>query len=217
MSIVTAKQVTDLMQGVEDFDALMWTDEEILSLSDNCAQPYFEEVLCKGKTFDYDTYTDTLDGNGIVNLKLSKTPIQEILSVLIDDEDIDLTEIYRYTNRIAYKNCFPLGLQNIIVTYKAGYEAAPKPVTEAIARLCASHIARVSGGGGDAISTSITAGPITLKEAFTAAGKYAAKISDWNSFADNVSKKYNGSSVISKFRKAETSVRTYDPRTDSYV
>ncbi len=216
MSIITAQNVTDLLEAVEDFDETVWTDDKILELSDEFAQPYFEDILCRGKTFDYDTYTDTLDGNGICNICLSHRPVQSVTSVTVDGEAVELSDIYTYSNRIARKIAFPVGFQNIVVVYKAGYEAAPENVKTAIAMLCAAHIARVSGGGGDALSTSITAGPITLKEAFSAAGKYAAKISSWESMIASIAKHYSGTKIISKVRKASSSARRYDPRTDSY-
>ncbi|MFA5037181.1 MAG: hypothetical protein WC479_08410 [Candidatus Izemoplasmatales bacterium] len=224
MGLVTVKQITDLLQDVEDFDIADWSDNEaldngagLLEVADEYAQPYFEEILCKGKTFDYATYTELYDGNGLFNLRLTNKPVQEILSVTINDEAQDLTEIYRYTNRIARKVEFPIGMQNIQVVYKAGYEAAPKPVIMAIAMLTAMHISRVVGGGGDALSTSITAGPITLKEAFSAAGKYAAKISSWNHQVNLTARRYGGTKILSKPRMKSDRERNYDPRTDSFV
>jgi hypothetical protein len=216
MSIITAKQVTDLLEGVEDYDSEIWDDDRILELSDEFAQPYFEEVLCKGKTFDYQTYTDSIDGNGLYNLSLPHKPAQELVSVTIGEEAVDLTTVYLYTNRIAMKTPFPVGFQNVVVVYKAGYTAAPGPVLMAIAMLCACHIARVVGGGGDALSTGITAGPITLKEAFSASGKYAGKIADWQSQIIPIARHHGGIKLVGKMRKAPERQRKYDPRTDSY-
>jgi len=217
MSIITADKVTDLLSSVEDFDSTIWTDEKILELSDEFAQPYFEEVLCKGRTFDYQTYTDVIDGNGLYNLSLPHKPAKELVSITIDEEDVDLSTIYLYTNHIARKTVFPVGFQNVTVVYKAGYSAAPGMVITAVAMLCACHIARVVGGGGDALSTSITAGPITLKEAFSASGKYAGKIADWESQITPIARHYGGGPrLIGKMRKAPERERKYDPRTDSY-
>jgi len=221
---VTVKQVTDLLQAVEDFDIADWSDNEaldngsgVLDVASEYSLPYFEEVLCKGKHFDYETYVELLDGNGMFNLRLTNKPVQEIISVTINDEVQDLSEIYRYTNRIARKVEFPLGMQNIEVVYKAGYEAAPQPCIMAVAMLTAMHISRVVGGGGDALSTSITAGPITLKEAFSPAGKYAAKISSWNHQVNLTARRYGGTKILSKTRMKSDRERCYDPRTDSYV
>jgi hypothetical protein len=222
--VVTVSQVTDLLREVEDFDLTDWSDNEaldngsgVLEVANEYALPYFEEVLCKGKHFDYATYTEAINGNGMFNLRLSNKPVQEIVSVTINDEEQDLTTIYRYTNRIARTVEFPLGLQNIVVVYKAGYDSAPKPCIMAVAMLTAMHIARVVGGGGDAISTGITAGPITLKEAFSPAGKYAAKISSWQRQVTAVARKYGGTRIINKPRRKMDRERRYDPRTDSYV
>ena len=216
MAIITAENVTDLLSEVEDFNATDWPDSKILELSDEFSQPYFQEVLCRGKTFDFVTYTETLDGNGLYNLTLSHRPVQEIVSVTIDSDAVVLTDVYMYPNRITMKTSFPVGYQNVVVVYKAGYEAAPALVIKAIAMLCACYISRVCGGGGDALSTAITAGPITLKEAFSASGKYAAKISTWQQEISRIAKRYCGTRVISSVRKASSSQRKYDPRSDSY-
>ena len=214
---VTAKQVTDLLQAVEDFDSTEWTNESVLEVANDYALPYFEEVLCKGKHFDYETYTELLDGNGMFNLRLSHKPVQEIISVTIAGEVQDLANIFKYTNRIARRVEFPIGMQNVEVVYKAGYEAAPQPCVMSVAMLAAMHIARVVGGGGDAISTGITAGPITLKEAFTPAGKYSAKIASWQRQVSTVARRYGGTKILSKPRMKRDYERQYDPRTDSYV
>ncbi len=214
---VTAKQITDLLQAVEDFDSTVWTDDDVLEIANDYALPYFEEVMCKGKHFDYKTFTEALDGNGLFNLRLSNKPVQEIVSVTIDGTAVDLANVYRYTNRIAMKVEFPIGMQNVVVVYKAGYEAAPQPCVMSVAMLAAMHIARVVGGGGDALSTGITAGPITLKEAFSPAGKYAAKISSWQRQVVAVSRKYGGTKILNKPRMLRDRERQYDPRTDSYV
>jgi hypothetical protein len=224
MSIITVDQVTSLLEAVEDFDITVWTTEggvagdKILTLADNFAQPYLEDVLCNGKTFDYVTYTEKLDGNGLCNLTLPHRPVVEAVSVTIDgDEVVPISEIFVYPSKIARNTIFPIGRQNIEVVYKAGYSAAPPSISLAVAMLCACHISRVCGSGGDSVLSAITAGPISLREAFSPNGKYAAKIADWTRMVSRITRKYGGTKLISGIRKMPESGRYYDPRTDSYV
>jgi hypothetical protein len=216
----TVKNITDLLEGVDEYDPLVWTDAAVASLADDIAQPYFEEVLCGGRSFGNAEYTEHLDGTGDCYLRLSNYPITTVSALTIDGVVVDLTdpaeEVFIYKTRIARKTNFPSGMQNVVITYEAGYDTIPKSVASAIALLCAMHISRVCGSGGGAIASGISAGPIALREAFSAAGKYSDKISDWNKIVLKTARIYNGTKPIGQPRKNQPG-KYYEPRTDRWL
>lgn len=216
MSIISVERIQGLLSAVEDYDPEIWTDDEIESLAEEYSQPYFEQVLCDGKTFGIETHKDILDGNGQYTLRLTESPISEIISVTISGVAIDLTQIYRYLTRIACSSKFPLGRKNVVVEYKAGNNSYPEPAIMAIELLCASHIARVSGGGGDSLSTGITAGPVSLNEAYSSSGKYSARIRDWGIKIRNIANMYSGIKIINPYTKHQNRASTYNARIDSW-
>jgi len=216
MSYCTVTEVTDLLEAVEDYSATTWTSAKILTLIDNCAT-YFEDTLCKGKKFSSTSYTETYDGNGKHDMRLNHTPIIAIQSLSIDETVIASTDIYVYATRIACTYRYNLGRQNISVTYTAGKTTVPKPVADAIAKLAASHIARVAGTG-TSESISIAAGPIKLAESFSPAGKYADKITNWDKDIRRIARQYGGGvRLISETNNKRDEFVEFDPRSDRYV
>jgi len=209
-------QITNLLSAVDDFDATIWTEDKILELAEEVVQPYLQEVLL-GRKFDLTAYTDILDGNGDHDIRLKHYPIGEVTSVKIDDDEQDLDDVYVYTSSIAIDGVFPVGKQNITVEYTAGHSTIDSSLILAVYLLCAVYIARVVGTGGGATSTGITAGPIGLREAFSAEGKYADKIKEWKDQIDKIVKHFAGFKIISKRTKKNPSYNYYDPRTDSYI
>jgi hypothetical protein len=68
-------------------------------------------------------YTQYFDGNGTHELQLKAKPIQNIISVEIDNESIPLSEFYNVIDSeyLYYNKIFPCGKRNIKIEYNAGW------------------------------------------------------------------------------------------------
>jgi len=86
--------------------------------------------------------TDTLDGTGTVAIFLQKAPVNSIDTIqhLINSAWTALTySAVRFTEQgkvVLEGGEFPLGWQNIKVTYKTGYQVLPYDIKMAIKKLC---------------------------------------------------------------------------------
>ncbi len=212
-AFITVKNVTDLLDAVDDYNTDSWPDSRVLELITNEVQPYFEDLV--GKKFASTQYTQTFDGSGSRYLRLPHTPIQSVTSVKFFNEAVDINSIYVYTGRIAYDGYFPVGNLNIEVTYTAGNPVIPASVKTSIALMCAMWISRDVGTGSGAISTSITAGPISLHEGYTPAGKYADKIIGWQTLLQPILRRYK-SKLHGEVRLDKTYQAEFDPRLDAW-
>ncbi len=74
--------------------------------------------------FHYASYTETFDGTGRTTLRLRGVPVRRIISLTIDDEEIDKSdyEVNLRLGEIYYASGFTAGYQNIVVVYVAGYD-----------------------------------------------------------------------------------------------
>lgn len=97
-----------------------------------------------GRGFTVEEYTETYDGNSTSTLELRHTPVVEVLALKINGLDVPIGEVLIYKNWIRFGGgtgydarlraagrIFPHGLQNIEVTYRAGYEEVPAEVSGA--------------------------------------------------------------------------------------
>ncbi len=89
-------------------------------------------------------YTESYDGDGTSILRLRHTPIIEVLSLSIFGQQVPVSEVKvkpeflqfedggSYEARIrALARYFPAGVQNITVSYRAGYEQVPAEIAQA--------------------------------------------------------------------------------------
>lgn len=79
--------------------------------------------------FHFAEFTEIKNGTGKTMLRLRGLPVWEVVSVTIDDEEIDpedYTIDYRL-GEIYYESGFTEGFQNVEVVYKAGYDYPEEP------------------------------------------------------------------------------------------
>jgi len=94
-------------------------------------------------------YTEVLDGNGKGGLMLKNWPVQSITSLTIDGQAIPAAKLFSDSGYLLGQadpeppgsrqvlllrhRCFHRGLQNVTVTYQAGYQIRAEPVVAAAA------------------------------------------------------------------------------------
>jgi len=98
------------------------------------------------RDFQLVTVTDELvDGTGANVLRLSRTPIVAVTALTIDGEPVDVGELRIYDDYIKFEDApgyynprlrstaryFPAGVQNITVSYQAGYAEVPPEIAHA--------------------------------------------------------------------------------------
>lgn len=67
--------------------------------------------------------TESLDGNGESTLRLTQTPVVDLVSVEIDGDDVTAAcLVYAHGDLYYNGGVFPQGRQNVEVIYNAGYE-----------------------------------------------------------------------------------------------
>ena len=124
-------------------------------------------------------YTESLDGDGTDTLYLSNRPVTAVSSLVIDSVDLASTEYKFYTAGYirlvsyygsaidrsvgTYDAVFPVGQQNVTVTYSAG-ETTPEQVRLA-AILMVAELANVSRRAGADGSLSVSRATRTAGEA----------------------------------------------------
>jgi hypothetical protein len=110
----------------------------------NSAEKYITSYT--NRTYEYDEYTEVIDGEGFKYIYVSNYPIDEVTEITITDsrgneETIDgVNFLYTQDGRISFKSnadtsywIFPKGTSNISVTYSGGYteEEMPDDLQEA--------------------------------------------------------------------------------------
>jgi len=113
-------------------------DTLIQNLIDRKTQEF--ETYCQLDSFYVNDYVEYYDGDGAPYLFVKNHPINSITEIASDsdwtwgtDTVIDSSD-YRIVekNHIAYKSYFNEGLQNIKVSYNAGYSVIPLDIVEAL-------------------------------------------------------------------------------------
>ena len=109
------------------------------------------ERYCK-RVFTSTTYTDEVyDGDGTTLLQLDRFPVTTLTTVKVVESDEtetscagtqfridgDIGEIKFKPEATSEYTHFPIGYQNVKVTYVAGYTDIPEAVQEAVAQICA--------------------------------------------------------------------------------
>lgn len=108
------------------------------------------ERYCEIDSFFVDTYIEYYDGNAVHYLFVKNVPINSIGEVAVDsdwvwgsDTVIDTSD-YRIANDryVAYNSLFSSGLQNIRITYTAGYSVIPVDIVGALINEVVKNYAR---------------------------------------------------------------------------
>lgn len=89
-------------------------------------------------------YTESYDGDGTSILRLRQTPILEVLSLSICGQPVPVSDVkvtpefLQFDDAGSYEarlrttaRAFPAGVQNITVSYRAGYEQVPAEIAQA--------------------------------------------------------------------------------------
>jgi hypothetical protein len=78
------------------------------------------------------TYTDTFNGNGGAVQVLRRGPVVRVKSVTVNGQPLD-TSTYVCDDFAVYlqRGTFPRGLQNVVVSYVAGYDTVPVDLQQA--------------------------------------------------------------------------------------
>ena len=128
------------VEEIYEFVSVTGSDDDTLigNLIDRKTEMF--ERYCGVSSFLVADYTEYHDGQGSPYLFVKNIPINSIDSIYSDadwewaaDTLITATD-YRISdlNVIVYKNYFNVGLQNIKITYNAGYSVVPLDLKEAL-------------------------------------------------------------------------------------
>lgn len=91
-----------------------------------------------------DTYTETRNGNGVSAMRLINTPIKTVSAVTINNTAVTVRTVptasgftWDDINLYVPGWCFAKGVQNIVVTYEAGFDAVPADLEDCVAQVIA--------------------------------------------------------------------------------
>ena len=125
-------------------------------------------------------FTDTFDGNGGSKLVLPNYPVTAIASVTVDGQSIppsvSLSQGFLFTSTLLLLRGYTLnqGMQNVQVSYTAGYAVAPPPLAQACIELVShkyrelERIGQISKAiGGETVSFLVTDFPPSVKSVLT--------------------------------------------------
>lgn len=123
-----------------------------------------------GRDFTEREFSETYDGDASPTLALRHTPILQVLALRINGIDVPAAEALVYPNWIKFRSedgydarlrsagrIFPHGLQNIEVTYKAGYPQVPAEISDAC-MLQVMHLMNTGAKQGLVSETNQTSG-----------------------------------------------------------
>jgi hypothetical protein len=114
------------------------TDDDLLeSLINNVSGAFIR--YCKIDSFKAANYTEYIDGNGSRFLFVKNVPLNSITNIWISDDwdwdnvDPEDSTEYRIVEKqyIASLNEWSIGIQNIKITYNAGFSSVPAELTQA--------------------------------------------------------------------------------------
>lgn len=93
------------------------------------------------RKFTQDSYTELYDGTGLPHLVLRQAPVASVTSVKLDGQELPADDyaVYGQTGVLRRKTGYwPEGVQNIEVSYTAGYASVPPDVEQAAILLVAA-------------------------------------------------------------------------------
>lgn len=98
-----------------------------------------------GRKLEAADYVERHNGNGKNRLVLEQLPVISVSSVKIngravDDWDFDNWLLIRHA-------CFPQGIRNVEVSYRAGYEAMPADIQEAVLIIATQRMNEIENKG----------------------------------------------------------------------
>jgi len=133
-----AYALTDLDTVKEALGIVTATDDNLLTRLINAVTDYAERHC--GRRFKDTTYTDELySGDGDYELILKQCPLTDTQAVIvkIDDVVVDAADYYTIKPEgVLHKNSgWATGIQNIKVTYSAGFAATPSDIEQACIEL----------------------------------------------------------------------------------
>lgn len=129
------------LENVREYLNIQTTSEDtLLSRLITAASSFIEKLLCN--TFALTSYTEVYDGNGHRKLWVTHTPITSVSSVVVDSKTISpaidsVSSGYGFTREgiFLYGFWFEKGLQNVRISYSAGYAQIPADVEDECLRI----------------------------------------------------------------------------------
>jgi len=105
---------------------------------------------CEIESFFIGTYIEQHDGNATHNLFVKNYPVNSIAEIAVDSDWLFATESVIDTSDykivddryVAYKSLFSSGLQNIRITYTAGYSVIPVDIVAVMLQEIVKNYAR---------------------------------------------------------------------------
>lgn len=88
-----------------------------------------------GRLFSRASFTERYDGTGFPHLVLNKAPVDSVELVKLDGQELPADDYAWYSVPGVLRRrrgCWPEGVQNIEVTYTAGYDWVPPDVEQAV-------------------------------------------------------------------------------------
>ena len=92
------------------------------------------DTFCK-QSFTATEITEKYDGDGHTTLFLNHSPIQSVIEILLEGEDIT-ADCLVYRSYVEYSSGFTKGKQNIQITYTYGYSEIPQIIKDVSFEIC---------------------------------------------------------------------------------
>lgn len=218
-----------LMSEVEDFtDSVLDDDDQILTLF-LLAKDRLEELT--GKTLAWRDFTNELyDGNDRAQLDLRHVPILSVSSVTVTSSGVVTTlvqdtDYWVYRDHLAFLTFLPRGHKNVKVTYRAGLRNVVVDgnlvslSTARVIALVSARAAILEVASGPAESSSISAGPVSLRESFGPHGQFYPKLVQMSQEIQEWVNAHSGlrMKTVGYQRFPRSLRREYVPRLDAFV
>ena len=116
------------------------TDDDLLTRLITAYSEYIQTWM--NRTITHSDYSDVLDGHGGATIMLPNYPVVAVASVVIDGQPVPVASSstgagYRFNSTMVVLNGyrFARGVQNVEISYSAGYAATPPELEQACIEL----------------------------------------------------------------------------------
>ncbi len=121
LNLVTVKEMLSYLRIPEDA-ADETLKASILSAIED-ASSTIEQIT--GRKLSFQTHRQTFDGRRSNRLLVREYPLKSVISLTIDKVEYKGSLFIEDEQTVVFDTMFPLGVQNIVLVYTAGYEAIP--------------------------------------------------------------------------------------------
>jgi hypothetical protein len=210
--------IRDLLEEVVEFPDTIFDSARKLDEARIMAKSWLESRTGRYLLFR-DIENEKIDGNDRLYLSVSRPPILSVTSLIVDDvEKVLGTDFWIFPEYLAFAVPVPRGHENVRISYRSGTgESIHLSTARVIARVVAKDILKALASG-SAESSSITVGPISLKESFRDGVRYKNKLGEWDQEIEQWITSSSGCpfEAVGYQRHHQPLPRVYIPRKDAW-